>query len=207
MVTILPLGEAREKDPGFNQKWTKGMDDRILENQNFGWITHVAVVDDNGRILHDQYMIVERPTVITVPWYCNGNGDLKIGLIQIFRPIPRISSWETPRGFATENEIDVETAQRELLEETGLMTLSLERIGLINPNTSFYLTSIPVFAVEVDPRKLKESYPCPGEKISSCRFFSWKEIEKMICREEIVCGLTISSLLIFQSCSLSLLKK
>src|SRR5215470_15061422 len=91
------------------------------ENQKF--FVFFDEIGTAGRIDTSKYLVVAPKQVgnnfvtgVAVLPICEG----KIGLLRIYRHTIEGDSWEIPRGFVEKNESPVESAIRELVEETGL---------------------------------------------------------------------------------------
>jgi len=109
----------------------------------------------------------------------------KIGLLKIHRHAVSASSWEIPRGFVDDRENVIESAMRELAEETGLICKkeSVRPLGLIAPESGILAARIHLFAAQ----DCKISRPFvsnePGHR--ELRFFTSEEIEAMLADSEI----------------------
>ena len=201
------LTQVRQEYPKFKIKtgWEPA-EDGGFSNPKFGFVESVVICKDDGSPVYDQYQIVEKGGAIVIPYYFER--QLRVGLISIFRVIPAdpknpgkqgIISIETPRGFAIDGEVAEETAIRELGEETQRVVASLKLIGYVNPNTAFYKSYIPVFALEVDREKYSKLRPEAEEKIFQCRFYTKQEVEALVRARKIFCGLTKAALMDFFS--------
>lgn len=97
----------------------------------------------DGRITH--YDIVRHPggaVIVAV----NSNKD--ICLLRQFRHAVGGDIWELPAGCLEANEDPVETAKRELLEETGCSALSWTELGSITPSPGFCNEVLWMFKAE-----------------------------------------------------------
>ena len=74
--------------------------------------------------------------------------DGKIGLLRIYRHAIEGDSWEIPRGFVEKNESPVESAIRELAEETGLSCDpgGMKALGLVTPDAGILAARVQVYA-------------------------------------------------------------
>lgn len=72
----------------------------------------------------------------------------KIGLIKQYRHIMQSYEWEVPAGMIDEGEAPIETAKRELLEETGYRTNNIRSLGLIYPSVGSTTEKIHLFYAE-----------------------------------------------------------
>ena len=62
--------------------------------------------------------------------------DGKMIFIKTFRHSARGWGYEVPKGYCNENEPPIESAKRELLEETGLISNDIEYVGLYHESPS-----------------------------------------------------------------------
>ena len=62
--------------------------------------------------------------------------DGEMIFIKTFRHSARGWGYEVPKGYCNENEPPIESAKRELLEETGLISDEIEYIGLYHESPS-----------------------------------------------------------------------
>ncbi len=204
-MKVEKLDDVIKKNPKFVPEW-KAHPHGGLYNPKFGSVERVVIEEDDGKILYDQYQINEVVGAVIIPYYKKG-GKLYIGLITQLRCIIRepktekqgnVKSIEVPRGFGIVGETSEKTAIRELGEETSSVIKRLDFIGLINPNTAFYIhIGIPVFAAEVDSDKRSDFKPDAREKILRSHFCNKDEILKKIREKEIFCGISKAALLDF----------
>ena len=193
------LSEVLETHPGFYGKvgW-KPLELGGMENPRFGSLEHVAICDDAGNPLFDQYMITEAPGSIVLP-YDTQNGIIRVGLITEERPVPGKDYVAAPRGFGNEDEDTLQAAYRELLEESGLKAESLEIIGRVNVNTAFYRTNIPIVAAPFDQLEAIQNPKGDGfaEKIKGSAPYSFSDIRQLQLEGRMECGLTLAALSTF----------
>ena len=124
---------------------------RLAENEVFR-IYFDHVIDANGVEVRD-YLVV-------APKYQGDNlvtgvsvlpmVDDKIGLLHLHRHAIGAMTWEVPRGFTDEGESDLQSARRELQEETGLgvSTSNIHSLGFITPEASLLAARIHLFVAE-----------------------------------------------------------
>lgn len=123
-------------------------------------------------------------------------GDNQIILIKNQRFAVGKTLWEVPAGTLEPNEAPLETAKRELIEETGY------RAEEVEPLTHFYTT--PGFCNEMMYVYAAKKLSYVGQKLEATEDISvetvtWKEALRMI-QEGIICdGKTIASLLYYHS--------
>ena len=103
--------------------------------------------------------------------------------------------WEIPAGTLEPNEAPLETAKRELIEETGYSGKEFELL------TIFYTS--PGFCNEVMHAYVAKQLTYEGQKLEdseeiSVEVVKWKDALKMIENNEICDGKTIASLLYYR---------
>ena len=102
------------------------------------------------------------------------DGQPKIALELAYRHAT--SSWELeiPRGAAEIGETAIETAQREMLEETGYVASSIIELGTIAPDSGMTISTVPVFIARVDFEL--QSVQDETEAIKAKYLFTYAEI-------------------------------
>lgn len=187
--------------------WNKGEGDVVLVNPALGKVVHVAVCNDEGKPLYDQFLHAEPVGAVTVPM----NSEGKIGIITVARPTAKPGTYnypnfennlsnlgwesiEVPRGFPRKGEIGAQTAAREAGEELGSPIKLIELLGEITPNTTFHPHRIPVYLAQVD-----ENFtgPIPGdvnEKILKVYWVTKSELLGMVKDNQIYCGMTMAAI-------------
>lgn len=97
----------------------------------------VSVYSENlqrgdGKVVENYYSIKRRDAV-----YVIGLTDQrKIPLVYQYKNGVKDLIWELPAGFVEENESPLESAKRELLEETGFSAQEYIDLGIFAPNPS-----------------------------------------------------------------------
>lgn len=166
------IGNHSEFKAGWNVDGSAGW--QTLENPRFGKLEHVVHYNDkaseedkrSGKVGYDQYVIIETPGTIIVPFDVH-NGVYRVGMIVEPRPVPGKTYLALPRGFAEGDESALETAYRELSEETGYDGRNRDAaiaLGRINPNTAFYATSPYVVALRL-PHLEEKDFSSLDEKL------------------------------------------
>lgn len=194
MFNIRPIEEVMKEFPDFKPGW-KPYQNGVMENPRFGKIRHIAVCDGK-KPLWDQYQIEETPGAIIIPY--DRLDGIRVGLIEIERPVIGRLSYEFPRGFAERDESETEAAYRELFQETGLKGNGIRFLEKNNPNTAFYKTEDAIFAAEFEKiEDLKKIKGDGNEKIRSVAPFKFSEIQNLQKSRLLVCGLTKAALFEF----------
>lgn len=123
----------------------------LAENQVFR-IYFDHVVDANG-IEVPNYLVVapkhqsaDLVTGVSVLPLVGG----KVGLLYLYRHAIGAMTWEVPRGFIDEGETDLQSARRELQEETGLEVFigNIHSLGFITPEASLLVARVHLFVAE-----------------------------------------------------------
>ena len=81
--------------------------------------------------------------------------DGRIPIVRQYRPAAEAFTWELPAGMVDPGEDPAECCRRELLEETGLLTRSIHRLGEGSPCTGRLSNRIHSFFVETGARAAK----------------------------------------------------
>ena len=97
--------------------------------------------------------------------------DQRVLLVRQYRPAIERFSLELPAGIVDPDEDPLETAKRELLEETGYHTVSIERIGqcatcssrISNTTHSFFVRTGDRVADFVEEQGVRVSLVSPSE--------------------------------------------
>lgn len=81
-----------------------------------------------------------------------------------------------------------------------LEPISVDHLGYVNPNTAISETSLPVYAIEVPDQEVAGGDKgSEGEFIERAFFQDYGEIREDIARGDISCGLTLASLMYFET--------
>ena len=148
---------------------------------------------NKDKTLYDTIVIKEPPNN-TVTIIRNETGE--IGLIHEWRPVPERWFWACIRGFGDPDDIDaVDTAKRETIEEIGdCKIIKSQTLGVMYPNTTFYIYPIHVILLDVEVLKLDTS---SIEGIDEFRYFNEDEIRTMIRENKINDQMTVCALAMY----------
>jgi ADP-ribose pyrophosphatase len=116
----------------------------------------------------------------------------RVLLIRQYRLPIRKRLWELPAGTRDAGETPLQTARRELAEETGLRARRWRKLLQFYPSPGFCDEEMSVYLAE--DLTEGEASPEPYEKITR-RWFSWQEALEMIARGRIRDSKTIVTLL------------
>ncbi len=100
--------------------------------------------------LYDRLLSESKGGSAILPVFSNGD----YGLIVQFRHATRAWELELPRGNAELGESPLDTAKRELIEETGFESNDWTYLGTMNPDSGMLQWSVPIFvARNVEEKK------------------------------------------------------
>jgi ADP-ribose pyrophosphatase len=107
----------------------------------------------------------------------------RILLVRQYRLPARQYLWELPAGSVDEGEKVLQTAKRELVEETGYSAKKWKKISEFYPSPGFLAEKMTIFlATELTEG---EATPMEDERIET-RWFKWKEVDAMIESGELI---------------------
>ena len=118
------------------------------------------------------------------------NGD--VCLVRNFRHPIRKWSIEIPRGFGKHGESPLDTAVRELREETGLEAKEMLSLGFVTPDTGVLATRAELFLAR-DCRRMT-SVERSKEAIKEILVKPYQQVVQMAIKGEIEDGYTIAAL-------------
>lgn len=116
----------------------------------------------------------------------------RVLLIRQYRLAIRKRLWELPAGTRDPGESPLQTARRELAEETGVRARRWRKLLQFYPSPGFCTEEMSVYVAE--DLTEGEAAPEPYEKIEK-RWFTWDEALEMIARGRIRDSKTIVTLL------------
>ncbi len=116
----------------------------------------------------------------------------KLPIVRQYRPALEAFSWELPAGLVDPGEDPADTCRRELLEETGLTTRAIHRLGENSPCTGRLNNRIHSFFVEAGQR-ISGFRPEPGVTV---KLVSPAALVRLIKAGDFVSQLHIGALLL-----------
>lgn len=118
--------------------------------------------------------------------------DAQVYLVKEFHYAQNEYAYEAPSGGIDRGETPLQTAKRELKEETGLVAKKWTNLGFIDPMTVFLRSPNHIFLAE----ELEEGRPDDQEKaLIELKKFSFKDVLTMINKGEITHSATIVAVL------------
>ncbi len=172
----------------FDYVWRKLSTQSVLKTPYYG-----VRVD---RLKHPQgheldYYVIEfaRQAVGVVPVHEDG----RVLLVQQWRhPVEKLT-WSIPAGAIEANESAADAAARELREEAGHAPLRLDPLYRYHPTIGVADQTFHLFIAH----GLTRVGETDGDEINQARFFSRKEIDQLIARNEILDGMSLAGLLMW----------
>jgi ADP-ribose pyrophosphatase len=154
-------------------------------------ITHDRAEHPSGAAL-DRHVIVNAPSAVM----CARNPDGDVLLVRQFRLPPRQYLWELPAGRCDKDEPVLETAKRELIEETGYRAAKWTKLTEFFPAPAIATELMTAFLAE--DLTEGESAPEPYELIET-RWTPWKEALAMVRQGEIRDAKSIATILYLEA--------
>jgi len=160
----------------------------IYENK---WVNLYAdkVVYSNGAIVDEHHFVhFDRPSVGVL--VTNENDEVLF--IKSNRYITQSIEWEIPAGWIDEGETIFDTAKREVFEETGYTIENIQNLYSYNPSNGISDQEIIILKATSSSKidKFDE------QEVSEVRWFNRNEISELLNSNEIMCGITLTALLL-----------
>ncbi|HEV2202577.1 MAG TPA: NUDIX hydrolase [Bryobacteraceae bacterium] len=143
----------------------------ITRNRIFS-VTMDHAVDPDGFEIQ-RAIVRHRGSAVLLPV----DGKKRILLVRQYRLPAQRYLWELPAGTVDPGEKPLQTARRELIEETGLRARSFRKIAEIYPSPGFLNEKMTIFLAT--GLVAGEAQPMDDERIET-RWFTAKEVDKMI---------------------------
>lgn len=135
----------------------------------------------------------ERAGAIIIPI----NTKNEILLVHQYRAAIDLSLWELPRGQAEPEDLSLlETAQRELLEETGIPAKSFELIGYTYPDTGTLSSKVAVVKAYCD---IIEPQSQPDGEVDDQHWFSQENLKELILNGSLSDSMSLSALIMHET--------
>lgn len=162
----------------------------VLENP-FIRVDTDTVRFPNGAI--GQYSTITSGTglgVIAIP-FVNFRGIAHLGLVRQYRCPAGQFTLEFPRGGS--EDLGLDEAARELIEETGLDYSSAVLLGTLRPDTGILTTEVAVWKTFHGKEHLRPGH-IEDETGARIEWYSYGEILGLVRSGKITCGMTLAAL-------------
>lgn len=160
------------------------------------WLTTIedTVIQPNGK--KGIYSMVDRkPANFIIPYDSKTDS---IYMLKEFRYPLQKEIWNIPAGAIEKGETELNSAKKELLQETGMRARVWKKLGKIYSSPGHLRSHFNVYlATNLDFSQLGLDGLEGDESILEIRSFKVPEIKKMMAKNKIVCGPTLASLGIF----------
>ncbi|MGB7160642.1 MAG: NUDIX hydrolase [Tepidisphaeraceae bacterium] len=173
--------------------WQPLASERVLRAITFD-VTRDRLRHPSGREL--DYFVVRpwREAAGVVPVDDAGPaGSSRVLMVQQWRHTVQKLLWAIPAGAVDENESPRDAAARELREETGYAAQHVEPLYRYHPTIGTSSATFNLFVA----RGLSKVGEHDADEIHAVRWFTRGEIEAMIARNEIMDGMSLTSLLLW----------
>ncbi len=120
-------------------------------------------------LVDDHYEVVKRPAAVGI---IATDDEGNIVLVRQYRPAIGRWTWEIPAGLMDEGEDPIQTAVRELKEETGYMHVagSEKYLGYMYPTVGYANEVLHFVKLKIDKRHYVGQKLDEGERISEVKF-------------------------------------
>lgn len=170
------------ENPVYENKYvTVNCDDVLFPNGTKGQYTRITSGTGLG--------------VITVP-VAQFRGMFYLGLVRQHRYPVGSFTLEFPRGGS--DDLSLEEAARELVEETGLGYASASQLGVLHPDTGIMDTRVAVWRTTHKLTSL-ESLHVEEETGARIRWYAYGEVIGLINSGKITCGMTLAAMAMLQN--------
>jgi 8-oxo-dGTP pyrophosphatase MutT (NUDIX family) len=142
----------------------------------------------DGRIAKDHPVLEHlRPAVGILPI----GDDGRILMVDHYRVITGRRGWELPAGRVDPGETVEQTAQRELLEETGYSAGAWATLGQYHPSNG---SSNQVFHVKIARKLIHHGEPTDRNETMGLCWFDVQQIRQLVHANEIYDGLSLTAI-------------
>ena len=155
------------------------------------WVTQDHALDPDGFEIH-RAIVQHNGSAVMMPVDAKG----RILLVRQYRLPARRYLWELPAGRVDPGETVLKAARRELVEETGYRARKWKKLVSFWASPGYVAEKMTVY-VATDLIK-GEAQPMEDERIR-CRWFTVRELDRMIRTGRLVDAKTIAAVLAWQS--------
>ena len=118
--------------------------------------------------------------------------DNKVVFVEQYRPGTDSITLELPGGMVNPNEQPLNSAQRELLEETGFISQEWSKLGIVDPNPAILNNKCHTFlANNVEKVSEPENF---GSEHTKVRLVDWSDLKNFINKGVITHSLVINAI-------------
>lgn len=135
--------DHQEDAAGFDRLFWKDLSRKILHSLNVFDIYSIERESSQGK--RGEFILLDARDWVTIIPYEEGRGDGAFLMVSQFRHGSGIVTIEFPAGLVDAGESLQETAERELLEETGYKAEEFTHLGSVNPNPAYLNNLCHVF--------------------------------------------------------------
>ncbi len=147
-------------------------------------------VTEHGHVV-EPYYVFDYPDWIHLVAF---DQDMRVLLIRLYRHGTQSINWEIPAGVVEDSEEPVETAKRELMEETGCKAERYALLGSLTPNSATHRNRVHCL-VAYGCRKVADPSLDDSEDIESA-FTPVKDLLQMIDTGEFFQALHIAAIML-----------
>jgi len=180
-------------------KLPKRIDRKVLFESKLLNLYADHIIMPNGNHIDGFYFLDIRFSAVAVIIE-RANGDIL--LEEVARYPTQAITWELPLGIIEANETMLEAAEREVYEETGYITSGHQHIYTYHPMAG--LSNMEVHVIYCKSHKQKGQIN--KNEVESIEWFNQKDILKLISKNEISDGFSLTGLLLHIKTSLELNK-
>ena len=116
----------------------------------------------------------------------------EVVFVEQYRPGTDSITLELPGGMANKNEEPIESAKRELVEETGFSMGSWSKLGVVHPNPAILNNECHTFlALDVEEVSSPQN---AGSEYTQIKFIKLEDLDKMVIEGKITHSLVINAI-------------
>lgn len=160
----------------------------LYQGKRFNFYADKVVMPNGHQIDPFYFLDFEFSTVAVIV----EDSENQILLERVARYPTQSVTWELPIGIIEDNESMLETAQREVQEETGYTTIEHQHVHTHHPMSGLSNMIVHTIRCRAD-RQIGE---INKNEVESIRWFSQQEISALISNGEITDGFTLMGLLL-----------